>query len=99
MPIYEYQCRDCGHKLTAKQRISEPPLATCPDCQTDSLQRLISQTSFVLKGSGWYASDYKPAPAGDSGAGSEGASSEGSTTDSGASSSDAPSSPTASSDD
>ena len=59
MPIYEYQCRDCAHRLTARQRISEPALVTCPQCEAEALQRLISQTSFVLKGTGWYASDYK----------------------------------------
>ena len=56
MPIYEYHCPQCG-VFEATQRITESPLATCPNCGSD-VHRLISLTSFVLKGSGWYATDY-----------------------------------------
>ena len=59
MPIYEYQCVDCGHQLDALQKISEPPLLNCPQCLTDSLKRLISAPQFRLKGSGWYETDFK----------------------------------------
>ncbi len=59
MPIYEYRCRDCGHELEAMQRITAQPLTDCPDCGEAELTRLISATSFVLKGSGWYVTDYK----------------------------------------
>lgn len=59
MPIYEYACSSCGHELEAVQRITADPLCTCPACHEDALRRLISQTSFVLKGSGWYVTDYK----------------------------------------
>lgn len=56
MPIYEYECNDCGvFELT--QRITEPALKRCPTCK-GKVERLISNTSFVLKGSGWYATDY-----------------------------------------
>ena len=59
MPIYEYRCNDCGHELEAIQRISADPLEACPSCGENGLTRLISQSSFVLKGGGWYVTDYK----------------------------------------
>ncbi|MGH7864119.1 MAG: FmdB family zinc ribbon protein, partial [Candidatus Binataceae bacterium] len=58
MPVYEYACGKCGHDFEAEQRITEPPIKTCPRCRARKVKRLISQTSFVLKGSGWYATDY-----------------------------------------
>jgi len=58
MPVYEYACSKCGHEFEAEQRITEPPLKTCPRCRARKLKRLISHTSFVLKGSGWYADLY-----------------------------------------
>jgi putative FmdB family regulatory protein len=58
MPVYEYACEKCGHELEAEQRITDPPLKTCPRCKARKLKRLISQTSFVLKGGGWYADLY-----------------------------------------
>ena len=58
MPVYEYACSKCGHEFEAEQRITEEPLKTCPRCRARKLKRLISQTSFVLKGSGWYADLY-----------------------------------------
>ncbi len=58
MPVYEYACSKCGHEFEAEQRITEPPLKTCARCRARKLKRLISQTSFVLKGSGWYADLY-----------------------------------------
>jgi putative FmdB family regulatory protein len=56
MPIYEYQCSKCGH-LEIFQRITEKPLVRCPTCQR-KVTKLISQSSFHLKGSGWYMTDY-----------------------------------------
>ena len=54
MPTYEYCCNACGHEFERVQRITDDPVKTCPRCRKRRVQRLISQTSFVLKGSGWY---------------------------------------------
>jgi len=58
MPIYEYQCAECGEIEEAVQKISDLPLESCRHC-TGKLHKLISQSSFHLKGSGWYVTDYK----------------------------------------
>jgi len=58
MPFYEYECRACGHQFEQFQKITDKPVRTCPECGRRKVQRLISQTSFVLKGSGWYVTDY-----------------------------------------
>lgn len=62
MPIYEYQCNNCGKHFEEMQKITAEPLKHCSACGKDSLQRLISSTSFQLKGGGYYATDYKPKP-------------------------------------
>ena len=59
MPIYEYQCGDCGHYLDALQKVSDEPLKHCPDCGKASLKKLLSAPRFRLKGSGWYETDFK----------------------------------------
>lgn len=59
MPIYEYRCEACGAPKEAIQKMSDPPLKLCEVCGAEALQRVMSRTSFVLKGSGWYATDYK----------------------------------------
>ncbi len=59
MPIYEYQCTACGHKHEALQKFSDEPLTLCPNCQQEALTKLISAAGFQLKGSGWYATDYR----------------------------------------
>jgi putative FmdB family regulatory protein len=56
MPIYEYECQKCG-TFEATQRITEKPLAKCPTCK-GKVKKLISNTSFQLKGTGWYVTDY-----------------------------------------
>jgi putative FmdB family regulatory protein len=64
MPIYEYLCDKCGHEFEREQRITDEPVKTCPKCRARKVQRLISRTAFVLKGSGWYSDLYasrKPA--------------------------------------
>lgn len=58
MPIYEYKCRKCGKQFEAFQGITEPELNSCQYCD-GKVDRLVSMTSFSLKGSGWYATDYK----------------------------------------
>lgn len=71
MPIYEYRCSSCGHELEALQKFSDPPLTACPSCHADALVKLLSASGFHLKGSGWYATDFKgggkPATAKDTG--------------------------------
>jgi len=56
MPIYEYRCEQCG-EFEVMQKITGPPLAKCPTCRS-KVTKLISNTSFQLKGTGWYATDY-----------------------------------------
>ncbi|MBI3593121.1 MAG: zinc ribbon domain-containing protein [Nitrospirae bacterium] len=63
MPIYEYECLQCGKNMEAIQKFSDAPLTTCPDCG-GQMKKLISNTSFVLKGSGWYVTDYARKSAG-----------------------------------
>ena len=57
MPIYEYRCEKCGHQFEVIQKFSDEPLRTCSSCK-GKLTKLISQTSFQFKGSGWYVTDY-----------------------------------------
>ena len=57
MPIYEYECQKCGARLERIQKFSDPILTECPKCK-GRLKKLISNTSFVLKGTGWYVTDY-----------------------------------------
>ncbi len=57
MPIYEYECADCGHLEEALQKFSDKPLSTCNRC-SGALHKVISQSTFHLKGSGWYVTDY-----------------------------------------
>ena len=59
MPIYEYACASCDHHLEALQKISEDPLVFCPECGEESLRKMVSAAAFVLKGSGWYETDFK----------------------------------------
>ena len=59
MPIYEYQCQQCGHHHEALQKISDPQLRQCPECGRKSLKRLVSAVRFRLAGSGWYETDFK----------------------------------------
>ena len=57
MPIYEYECLKCGKTTEAMQRFSDPPLVKCACCE-GRLRKLISMSTFHLKGSGWYTTDY-----------------------------------------
>jgi putative FmdB family regulatory protein len=57
MPIYEYECKKCGKHFEVWQKITEEPLKVCPECGGE-LMKLISESSFILKGTGWYVTDY-----------------------------------------
>ena len=57
MPIYEYQCISCKRHHEIMQRYDDAPLTACPDCGGE-MKKLISNTSFILKGRGWYKTDY-----------------------------------------
>jgi putative FmdB family regulatory protein len=58
MPIYEYTCKACGHEFEVIQKITDKPIRKCERCGKLKAARHISQTSFLLKGSGWYTTDY-----------------------------------------
>ncbi|WP_409420375.1 zinc ribbon domain-containing protein [Pseudaeromonas sp. ZJS20] len=62
MPIFEYQCQQCGHQVAKLQKLSDAPLRTCPSCAAEALSKLISVPGFRLKGSGWYETDFKSGP-------------------------------------
>jgi putative FmdB family regulatory protein len=70
MPVYEYECSDCHKVFEVQQKLSDAPLSVCPECD-GSVRKLMSMSSFQLKGGGWYADGYssasggagKPAPA------------------------------------
>ena len=59
MPIYEYQCFSCGSKKEHLQKLGEKPIRDCPKCGSKTYTKLISAVGFQLKGSGWYATDFK----------------------------------------
>ncbi len=59
MPIYEYRCESCQHKLETIQKMSDDPLVDCPACGQPQLKKLISAAGFRLKGGGWYETDFK----------------------------------------
>ena len=59
MPIYEYQCTACGHKLDAFQKMTDDPLKDCPECKEPGLKKCVTAAAFKLKGTGWYETDFK----------------------------------------
>jgi putative FmdB family regulatory protein len=59
MPIYEYHCQACGQDTEVLQKISDAPKTDCPQCGQSSLVKKVSAAGFQLKGSGWYATDFK----------------------------------------
>ena len=59
MPLYEYGCEVCGHTFERLQKVSDDPVKDCPECgEKDGVKKLVSRTSFVLKGGGWYKDHY-----------------------------------------
>ena len=59
MPIYAYRCSACGHAKDVLQKIADPVLTTCPACGAETFQKQLTAAGFQLKGSGWYATDFK----------------------------------------
>ena len=57
MPLYEYECLECGHLTEVLQRMSDPPLAECPQCGS-AVRKVLSAPAFQFKGTGWYVTDY-----------------------------------------
>jgi putative FmdB family regulatory protein len=72
MPIYAYKCGSCGHARDVLQKLSDAPLTECPACGAPAFSKQVTAAGFQLKGSGWYATDFRngskaPAPAADDG--------------------------------
>ena len=59
MPIYEYECKNCGYCHEVLQKINDPLLTDCPSCGKSALKKMVSAASFRLSGSGWYETDFK----------------------------------------
>ena len=59
MPIYEYRCGSCGHQEEFLQKVSDPPLTDCTECGKPTFSKMLTAAGFHLKGSGWYATDFK----------------------------------------
>jgi putative FmdB family regulatory protein len=59
MPIYEYRCEACGFQKDHLQKLSDAPLTCCPECGKENYSKQLSAAGFQLKGSGWYATDFK----------------------------------------
>jgi putative FmdB family regulatory protein len=82
MPLYEYQCKKCGHRFERIQRFSDPLVKKCPECG-GKVEQLLSAPAVQFKGSGWYVTDYAKKPAGASSSGSEAGTKSESSKDSG----------------
>ena len=63
MPLYEYECDDCGRRFELIRKFSDPPVTTCPTCD-GSVQKLVSSPAIQFKGTGWYITDYARKPSG-----------------------------------
>ena len=59
MPIYEYRCSSCGHQQEFLQKLSDPPRTQCTQCGKETFSKMVTAAGFQLKGSGWYATDFK----------------------------------------
>ena len=64
MPIYAYKCESCGHAKDVLQKISDAPLTECPACGAASFRKQLTAAGFQLKGSGWYATDFRGSTSG-----------------------------------
>ncbi|HUD71609.1 MAG TPA: zinc ribbon domain-containing protein [Dongiaceae bacterium] len=73
MPLYEYQCRKCGHRFEEIQQYSDPPIKRCPKCKKGKVEKLLSAPAVQFKGTGWYVTDYgRKGSSGGSDSGSKG---------------------------
>ena len=70
MPLYEYECNDCGHRFERIQKFSDPLVSTCPVCDGE-VRKLLSSPAIQFKGTGWYVTDYAKKPRGDAQDGGE----------------------------
>ena len=68
MPLYEYQCDECGHRFEQIQKFSDPIVEICPACGKNAVKRLLSSPAIQFKGSGWYITDYPKKNTSDAGA-------------------------------
>lgn len=59
MPIYEYRCGSCGHQQEFLQKVGDAPITVCTECGKPSFTKMVTAAGFQLKGSGWYATDFK----------------------------------------
>lgn len=59
MPIYDFECRECGHRFERLQKLSDPDPASCPQCARAAVQRRVTAPAFRLAGGGWYETDFK----------------------------------------
>jgi len=59
MPIYEYQCTECGYQTEVLQKIADDPLQDCPQCHKPAMKKMVTAAAFRLKGGGWYETDFK----------------------------------------
>lgn len=59
MPIYEYECTNCKHAFDVMQKMQDEPIKQCPECNKQTVVRLVSAAGFQLKGTGWYVTDFK----------------------------------------
>jgi len=74
MPIYAYKCGSCGHAKDVLQKIADAPLTDCPECGKPTFSKQLTAAGFQLKGSGWYATDFKGGSGGTAAAASDTAS-------------------------
>ena len=72
MPIYAYKCESCGHAKDVLQKISDAPLTDCPACGAATFSKQLTAAGFQLKGSGWYATDFKGSAGGPAAAAASG---------------------------
>jgi putative FmdB family regulatory protein len=61
MPVYIYRCQRCGAEFEKTQQFNDRPLTRCPECRKGKVHRVVQPSAFILRGSGWYATDHRPA--------------------------------------